>query len=125
MTVRIKCIRDVLVGVAAFLYTAYNRGLINAQNAQDTFGILSDCFVISGIILVSVEFFSYAARLGAFDMLTYSASNLLLAHKHEYEDFYTYKCRRASTRVHYHSAIWLGIGSLALGGLFLIGYMLV
>ncbi len=125
MTVQIKCICDILVGAAAFLYTAYNRGLINAQSVQDTFGILSDCFVITGIILISAEFFSYAAHLGVFDMLAYSASNLLGAHKHEYEDFYTYKCRRACKRGDYHAAIWMGIGSLAIGGLFLIGYMLV
>ena len=120
-----KYLRDILVGAGAFLYTAYSRGLMSTENVQNTFGILSDCFVIPGIILTGVGLISYVSRLGTFDMLSYCASNIFPLHKDKSEDFYTYKCRRASTRSSNYTTLWLGIAFLAAAGIFLVIYMLV
>ena len=125
MSVWMKYLRDILIGAAAFLLTAYSRGLMHGENLKEILGVLSDCFVIPGVFLSGGGFLAYSARLGMFDMLASCASNLLGAHKGKNEDFYCYKCRHASMRSQYYGMLWLGLGALLLSGLFLIGYILV
>ena len=122
MTVKKRFVFDAVTGTVLFILTAVRRGLLVAGEIQDVFGILSDCFVIPGIILLGCGLLSFAAGEGIFDMLAYSA--YFLVKPHCGEDYYQYKCRRREKRTRYNGTLFVGLVFLIIGAVFLTVYFI-
>ncbi len=117
-----RVVFDAVIGTALFILTAIRRGLFNVGEKQDAFGILSDCFVIPGIVLLGFGLLSFAAGEGIFDMLAYSAYYLVKPRCGE--DYYQYKCRRREKYTRYKGSFFIGIAFLAMGVIFLTVYFM-
>ncbi|MBQ8249901.1 MAG: DUF3899 domain-containing protein [Clostridia bacterium] len=90
---------------------------------RDIFGILSDCFIIPGVVLTGFALLSYISCTGVFDMLTYSVYSLI--NTDEKGGYYDYKCRKKEKRTLYHGTLFCGIGFTALGMIFLALYLAI
>ena len=120
MIVRWRYVFDITIGGGLFLLTALREGLFFATGTRSFFGILSDCFVVPGGILLGIGLLSFTASEGFFDMLTYSAYSLIKPG--EYEDFFEYKCRRSEKCIRYKGTVLIGLCFFAIGAIFLAIY---
>ena len=120
MTVKKRLITDSVIGVLLFFITAIRRRLFDVGELQDIFGVLSDCFVIPGVILLGLGLLSFTREKGIFDMLTYSLSKPYCT-----EDYFNYKCRRRENDAHYKNSLVIGIAFLTAGTVFLAIYLIL
>ena len=123
MSKKIRFTFDIAVGVGMFLLTGVNRGLSVSLELHDIFGILSDCFIIPGAVLIGFALLSYISCTGVFDMLTYSVYSLVKADNND--DFYNYKSHKKEKRTRYHGTLFLGSVFVSLGMIFLVLYLAV
>lgn len=111
------------------LIMAWARGAFSADS-QTAFGLLSDGFMVPGLILAGVGGLGYAASKGAYDAFGYAFSRFslhsLFTTRQTYripESFYEYKCQKDENRRPWSpAALITGLCALALSGLCLIGY---
>ena len=111
------------------LIMAWARGAFSADR-QTAFGLLSDGFMVSGLILAGVGGLGYAASKGAYDAFGYAFSRFslhsLFTTRQTYripESFYEYKCQKDENRRPWSpAALITGLCALAISGLCLIGY---
>ena len=97
-------LKNILFAAVLFSVTAWLREIGNAANAAELFGVLSDCFLIPGVILGGIGLIACMSRTGVYDMLGYGASNFL-SHFHigrnrgeQPETYYEYKQRKTVSR---------------------------
>ncbi len=65
-----------LVGLAIFFFAAFRFGLFDAVGAVKIFGLLSDAFLMPGILLSGVAAISWTGALGTYDMIGYGMQTL-------------------------------------------------
>ncbi len=127
-----RLIQYAVYGAAALacaLVTAWARGAFTSD-VKTAFGLLSDGFTVSGLILAGLGGLSYAAAKGAYDAFGYAFSRFslhsLFTTRQTYripESFYEYKCQKDENRRPWSPiALITGLCALALSGLCLIGY---
>ncbi len=115
--------------LACALIMAWARGAFSAD-IQGAFGLLSDGFMVSGLILAGIGALGYAASKGAYDAFGYAFSRFslhsLFTTRQTYrtpESFYEYKQQREEGRRPWSPVMLItGLCALALSGLCLIGY---
>ena len=108
---------------------AWARGAFSADR-QTAFALLSDGFMVPGLILAGIGGLGYAASKGAYDAFGYAFSRFslhsLFTTRQTYripESFYEYKCQKDENRRPWSpAALITGLCALALSGLCLIGY---
>ncbi len=123
MRTRSRLLGDIAIGVVLFIITGVGRGLFAQAGLRDTFGIISDSFVVPGVILIGFALLSYISHTGIFDMLTYSVYSLVKTDKNE--DFYAYRCRKKEKRTQSHGTLFLGISLVVIGMIFLGLYLMI
>ncbi len=111
------------------LIIAWARGAF-AADKKTVFGLLSDGFMVSGLVLAGIGGLGYAASKGAYDAFGYAFSRFslhsLFTTRQTYripESFYEYKCQKDENRRPWSpAALITGLCALAISGLCLIGY---
>ena len=112
------------------LTMAWARGAF-AADMKTAFGLLSDGFMVSGLILAGLGGLSYAASKGAYDAFGYAFTRFslhsLFTTRQTYrrpESFYEYKRQREEKHRPWSPAMLItGLCALALSALCLIGYI--
>ena len=115
--------------LACALIMAWARGAF-AADMKTFFGLLSDGFMVPGLLLAGAGGLSYAASKGAYDAFGYAFSRFslhsLFTTRQTYripESFYEYKSQRNENRRPWSPVpLIIGLCALALSGLCLIGY---
>lgn len=90
-----------VLAVAVFAAGAISQGLFPETDLQKKIGILSDCFLLPGVLLGGMGALSWAASEGNFDMLRYGFHTVLHRFLHPLtpvEGFYEYKLKRDEAR---------------------------
>lgn len=114
------------------LIVAWARGAFSAD-VQTALGLLSDGFLVSGLILAGVGGLGYAASKGAYDAFGYAFTRFslhsLFTTRQTYrqpESFYEYKQEKDQNRRPWSPVMLItGLCALGLSGLCLIGYAAV
>ena len=127
----IKWLKPIIAAVVILVLYALSFELFSAGDREELFKDLSDCFVITGIILSGVGAISWAGTEGAFDMLAYGCKTFLGLFSASYskklpKSFYDYKQERMEkNRPWLKQTLMVGLTTLAVGLLFLIPYGMV
>ena len=127
----IKWLKPIIAAVVILVLYAFSFGLFSAGDREELFKDLSDCFVITGIILSGVGAISWAGTEGAFDMLAYGCKTFFGLFSASYskklpKSFYDYKQERMEmNRPWLKQTLAVGLVTLAVGLLLLIPYSMV
>lgn len=127
----IKWIKPIIAAVVLFVLYALSFELFSAGDIEELFKDLSDCFVITGIILSGVGAISWAGTEGAFDMLAYGCKTFFGLFSTSYskklpKSFYDYKQERVEkNRPWLIQTLVVGLVALAVGLMLLIPYSIV
>lgn len=115
------------VGSLLFAFCAYSQGLFESQDFKTTIGILSDCFLIPGVLLAGCGGLSWVASQGAFTTLRYAFASLLAGFRHptkQFPSFYEYKQERDALRKPWlKSCLFTGVGFLAAAVICVVIYL--
>ena len=112
---------------------AWLRGVFRAESLKQAAGILSDSFLIPGIILAGSGGLGFIASKGTFDVFSYMFSRFSLhsifpshtTHERN-ETLYDYKCRKEKNGRNWSPAtLYAGLLALGLSFLFLGLYALL
>lgn len=79
----------------------WGRGLFNGtQSAAEVWGILSDGFLLPGVLMAGIGALSWISQEGLFDIFGYGWLTLVshFDHTKERESYYDYKVRREEKR---------------------------
>ena len=127
----IKWLKPIIAAVVILVIYALSFELFNAGDMEELFKDLSDCFVITGIILSGVGAISWAGTEGAFDMLAYGCKTVFGLFSSSYskklpKSFYDYKQEQIEkNRPWLKQTLVVGLAALAVGLLLLIPYSMV
>ena len=115
------------VGAMVMLLVLTTQGFFATDVAIIKYRLLSDAASIPGAIMTLLPFLFWIASDGFFDGLTYALSTLgnMLTFRgaKKQEKYYDYKQRKAEKRMSgYWFILFVGLGYLALCGIFLILY---
>ena len=115
------------VGILFFAFSAYSQGLFESRDFKTTIGILSDCFLIPGVLLAGCGGLSWVASQGAFTTLRYAFASLLAGFRHptkQFPSFYEYKQERDASRKPWLSSwFFMGVGFLAAAVICVVIYL--
>ncbi|MBQ7326411.1 MAG: DUF3899 domain-containing protein [Clostridia bacterium] len=127
----IKWLKPIIAAVVVLVLYALSFELFSAENMEELFKDLSDCFVVTGILLSGVGAISWAGTEGAFDMLAYGCKTFLGLFSTSYskklpKSFYDYKQERMEkNRPWLKQTLVVGLIVLAVGLMLLIPYSMV
>lgn len=68
---------SVIAALVLFFICAFSDGLFRADSSKDVLRILSDCFTVSGGVLLGVSLLSWISTFGQFDILSYGSRSFL------------------------------------------------
>ena len=127
----IKWLKPIIAAVVVLVLYALSFELFSAENMEELFKDLSDCFVVTGILLSGVGAISWAGTEGAFDMLAYGCKTFLGLFSKSYskklpKSFYDYKQERMKkNRPWLKQTLVVGLIVLVVGLMLLIPYSMV
>ena len=127
----IKWLKPIIAAVVVLVLYALSFELFSAENMEELFKDLSDCFVVTGILLSGVGAISWAGTEGAFDMLAYGCKTFLGLFSTSYskklpKSFYDYKQERMEkNRPWLKQTLVVGLIVLVVGLMLLIPYSMV
>ena len=127
----IKWLKPIIAAVVVLALYALSFELFSAENMEELFKDLSDCFVVTGILLSGVGAISWAGTEGAFDMLAYGCKTFLGLFSTSYskklpKSFYDYKQERMEkNRPWLKQTLVVGLIVLVVGLMLLIPYSMV
>ena len=127
----IKWLKPIIFAIVILVICAFALDIFGAEDKVEFFKDLSDCFVISGIILSGVGGISWAGNEGAFDMLSFGCKSFFSLFSKSYSkkiprSFYDYKQEQIEkNRPWLKEALVIGLAVLAVGLLLLIPYSIV
>lgn len=127
----IKWLKPIIAAVVIIVLCTFALELYSAEDSEELFKDLSDCFVITGIVLSGVGAISWAGTEGAFDMLAYGCKTFLGLFSTSYQkklprSFYDYKQQRVEmNRPWLKYTLVVGLITFAVGLLLLIPYSMV
>ncbi len=115
------CLGYAAVGIVLFFVCAYQNRLFDQTDAREIFRILSDCFVITGVLAAGVAGVSWAGAQGTFDMLHYGVKSVLFfiprVRASTEKTFYDYRKKREDRgRRWLPELLVVGLVFLLLGG---------
>ena len=120
----------VAVGAAVAAFLVWQHDLFGTDSIVRSFHILSDAFVVPGVLLLMVGVLIWVANFGIFDMLGYAGSRVGMMFipsykKYDHQTYYDYKERRKDKRISGYSFILhVGLAFFAVGVVFLILYFI-
>ncbi|MBO7196842.1 MAG: DUF3899 domain-containing protein [Clostridia bacterium] len=127
----IKWLKPIIAAVVILVLSTLSLKLFSAGDREELFKDLSDCFVITGIVLSGVGAISWAGTEGAFDMIAYGCKTFLGLFSASYskklpKSFYDYKQERIKIdKPWLKQTFVVGLVALAVGLLLLIPYSMV
>lgn len=127
----IKWLKPIIAAVVMLVLCALSLELFSAGDSEELFKDLSDCFVITGIVLSGVGAISWAGTEGSFDMLAYGCKTFFGLFSASYskklpKSFYDYKQERIERkRPWLKRTLVVGLAVFAVGLLLLIPYSMV
>lgn len=121
----------IIIAVVLAALCASLKKLFVFTTVQNLFGILSDCFMLPGVLLAGVGALGWIGSLGFFDIMSYGAKSFFgIFIKSLAEDlphtFYDYRAQKDEKgRKWSKETIIVGLISLAISVLLLIVYLLL
>ena len=97
----IKYLVHIGVGLLLFGVCVSTRGVFDAASTQEMFGLLSDCFLVPGLVMGGIGLLSWVGSEGTFTMLRYGFSmvfNRLIHPKEQFPGYYEYATQRNEER---------------------------
>ncbi len=121
----IKYLVAAAAGAVAAVIIMAVKDIFSQTELSDVYKILSDSFLVPGIIIVSVGLICVAANGGLFDMLGYGVSMLFNALRRDvrtrkYKDFYEYRQARKEKKLEIAYLLIVGALYIALAALFTV-----
>jgi len=113
---------------------AYYKELLTQTSAKEIMEILSNSFVVAAAVIGGIGALMWVASFGQFDSLAYACRWVidrftlrdLRKNVEKRESLYEYKLKKEEKRLyHTNPLLWVGLGALALGLLFLGVYYLL
>lgn len=96
------------------------------ENSKEIFGVLSNSFLVSGVILSGLGLIIFAGNGGTFDMLSYAVIRLFDLFKRNvkgrYKDFCAYRGAKKGGKLKTSFMLFVGLAFIALSVIFLICY---
>lgn len=96
------------------------------ENAREICGVLSNSFLVPGIVLAGAGLIIFASNGGAFDMLSYAVIKFFDLFKKDakgkYADFYAYREAKKGKGVKTSFMLLVGLAFVAVAVVFLICY---
>ena len=96
------------------------------ENAREIMGILSNAFLVPGVILAGIGLIIFASNGGAFDMLAFAVIRFFDLFKKDvkgkYKDLYEYRAAKKDREYKTTFMLWVGLAFIALAVIFLICY---
>lgn len=96
------------------------------ENAKEIMGILSNAFLVPGVILGGFGLIIFASNGGAFDMLAFAVIRFFDLFrkdvKGKYKDFYEYREAKKDRGFKTSFMFWVGLAFIAVSVVFLICY---
>lgn len=111
---KMKYIKTMIVALLVVILLGVQKQVWEFNSNQELFTMLSDIFIIPGIVLLGVGIMVYASSKGFFDGFGYTFKNIKEIYSrdpvNDREDYYDYKVRRAKKyRVFKHYFVVGGI----------------
>lgn len=96
------------------------------ESVREIMTILSNSFLVPGVILVGVGLIIFASNGGAFDMLAFAVIRFFdlfkKGAKGKYKDFYEYRAAKKDREFKTSFMLWVGLAFIAVAVIFLICY---
>ncbi len=126
----IHCLCYALAGLAIFFFAAYQFGLFGANQAVKVFEILSDAFLMPGVLLSGVAAISWTGSLGTYDMIGYGMQTLFFfipkVNEKRAKTFYDYRqAKEEKGRGWLFEMLLVGLAFLAMALIALIVSMVI
>ena len=124
-------VAPVIIAVILAFVCAFVKNLFVFTTLKNLFGVLSDCFMLPGVLLAGVGALGWIASLGFFDIMSYGTRSFLGTFiKPLAEDlprtFYDYRVQKDEKgRKWSKETVIVGLISLAISVLLLIVYFLL
>ena len=115
------------VGAVITIAIIFGRGITKATDIVTISHILSDGFLVPGVILAGVGLLIFASNGGAFDMLAYAGILLISIFKknpqdRKYKDFYEYRQAKKEKKRGFAFMLIVGLAFIAVSVIFVIVY---
>lgn len=126
----IKIYAPLSIGLVVFFAVLLSAGIFGADSAKAVLGMLSDGAFVSGVLLSGIAGLSFAASKGMYDVFGYGIGTLKshfdLKKNKRAESLYDYKQKKdAERRGWLKETLFVGLGFLALAGIFLVVYIIL
>ena len=109
----VKYVIVLLIGFLMAYCVASSKNVFAQSEPVMIFHILSDSFIVPGVLLSGFGLLIFVSNEGAFDILTYGVRSFLgffkKNPKREYETFYDYKVSRASKKLRFGTVLVCGL----------------
>ena len=121
-----------VIGAAVAVFLMWQHNLLGAENLVSRFHILSDAFVVPGLLLLMSGVLVWVSNFGIFDTLGYAGSRVgsmfipFYRKSFDHQTFYDYKESRKDKRISGYSFLFIVGGAFfIIGVVFLILYFAV
>ena len=125
----IRIARCVAALIVAVLLCAWGEGLFTLTNIKDIMGVLSDCFVVPGVLFAGIGGLSWISSKGGYDSMGYMINNFALHNlipskfPKSYKSLYDYKQEKDENGRHWLPQLLItGMFSLLVGVILFIIY---
>ncbi len=113
MKTSVKYLLTLGVGAALALVVMTSKKLFDQTDLATIYHILSDSFMVSGVLLGGLGLLVFASNEGTFDMLTFGTKQFFgffrKNKEQKYADYYEYKEKRAANKVKFGSILICGL----------------
>ena len=114
------------VGVILSAIVMYSKGLFAQTDAATIYHILSDSFIVSGVLLGGLGLLVFVSNEGVFDIIIFGTRQFFGFFRKKkdtkYADFYEYKESRAQNKLKFGSILVVGAFFVALSAVMLVLY---
>ena len=116
-----------VIGIAIFVSVICTQQIWNAADTAQTMQILSDAFLVPGVLLAGIGLIIFASNGGAFDMLVYAVIRFFDlfrrdARNKKYKDFYEYREAKKEKKRSNSFLLTVGAVFIVFAVIFLIVY---
>ena len=122
----IKYLVTFCVGAILSAIVMYSKGLFAQTDAATIYHILSDSFIVAGVLLGGLGLLVFVSNEGVFDILVFGTKQFFgffrKAKTQKFADFYEYKEAQAQKKLKFGSILVVGAFFIALSAVMLVLY---
>jgi len=123
-----KYLITITIGLIMTLLILFSKGIFDTHNSKDVIHILSDAFIVPGVVITGIGLLVFATNEGVFDIIVYGVGQFIKMFsanptKRKYKDFNEYREVKRSTKISFGYIIIVGIVFLAVALIFSIIWM--